>query len=224
MNLATGIRETSSLRRQKPLVLEVRDELERMILGGEVPAGERLNEYTLAAQMGVSRAPVREAARSLERDGLVTTVANQGVFVRKLSTEDALEIYDLRAMIAGYLCARVAERADDATLADLRDRVSRMERAIEKDDEDTYFEENLAFHDQIAEAADSGRSTSLYISLGKEARLLRLRVLSGKEALLASNAGHDKIVSAIGKRDPEAARLEGTKHHLNGKRRLLETL
>ncbi len=66
---------------------------------------------TLAEQLGVSRGPVREAARSLERRGLVTAVANQGVFVRKLSIDEALELYDLRAMIAGYLCARVAETA-----------------------------------------------------------------------------------------------------------------
>ncbi len=224
MENAGNMRETSGFKRQKPLVLEVRDELERMILGGDFPAGERLNEYSLAEQMGVSRAPVREAARSLERDGLVTTIANQGVFVRKLSIDDALELYDLRAMIAGHLCARVAERADPDVNIALRDCVTRMGAAIEAADEDTYFAENLAFHDRIANAADSRRSSALYIALCKEARLLRLRVLSGREALLVSNEEHDKIVSAIESGDEEAAREEGSRHHLNGKQRLLKTL
>ncbi|MFY0690467.1 MAG: GntR family transcriptional regulator [Paracoccaceae bacterium] len=218
------MREPTTLRRQKPLVMEVREELERMILGGEVAAGERLNEHNLAELMGVSRAPVREAARSLERDGLVTTVANQGVFVSKLTTDDALELYDLRAMIAGYLCERVAEQADETTLVALRARVTRMSEAIEAGDEDAYFEENLAFHDHIAEAADCRRSTTLYLALCKEARLLRLRVLNGREALLISNAEHDRIVTAIENRDASAAHHEGSQHHLNAKKRLLETL
>ena len=217
-------RETLELRRKRPLVLEVRDELERMILGGEVPAGERLNENVLAAQMGVSRGPVREAARSLERDGLVTTVANQGVFVRKLSIEDALELYDLRAMLAGYLCARVAQNADQATRDDLRARVNRMAEAIDAGDESTYFTENLAFHDCIAESADTTRSAALYIALGKEVRLFRLRVLSGFKSLVVSNAEHDRIVTAIERQDADAAHIAGQDHHRNGRKRLLETL
>ena len=224
MEYTGDMRENFDLRRQRPLVLEVRDELERMILGGEVPAGERLNENTLATQMGVSRAPVREAARSLEREGLVTTVAHQGVFVRKLSIDDALELYDLRAMIAGYLCARAATRANAVTREALRGCVTRMALAITEDDEDRYFAENLAFHDQIAEAAESERAASLYVSLGKEVRLLRLRVLTGSDALMISNAEHDRIVLAIEQGDAQAARREGSEHHFNGKKRLLDTL
>lgn len=224
MSSTDGIPQTAALKRPKPLVLEVREELERMILGGAVPAGERLNEHDLATQMGVSRAPVREAARSLERDGLVTTVANQGVFVRKLSNEDALELYDLRAMIAGYLCARVAEQADGAMRADLRDRVARMDEIAAADDADAYFSANLAFHDRIAELANSQRASALYIALGKEVRLFRLRVLSGAESLLVSNEEHDGIVRAIEAGDADAARAAGSGHHLNGKKRLIETL
>ena len=211
------------LKRKKPLVLEVRDELERMILGGEVPAGERLNEQTLAALMGVSRAPVREAARSLEKDGLVTTVANKGVYVRKLTLDDALELYELRAMVFGYLCARVAATGDDQALADLRASVTRMAEAAEREDESTYFTENLAFHDKIAEAADSRRVADLYISLCKEVRLMRLRVLSGPLALEVSNQEHEAIVRAIESGDIKAASRAGSQHHLNGKQRLLGT-
>jgi len=211
------------LKRQKPLVLEVRDELERMILGGEVPAGERLNEQTLAALRGVSRAPVREAARSLEKDGLVTTVANKGVFVRKLTLEDALELYELRAMVFGYLCARVAATADDKALAELRASVSRMAESAARKDESAYFTENLAFHDKIATAANSNRVADLYLGLCKEVRLMRLRVLSGPLALEVSNQEHDAIVRAIESGDIKAASRAGSQHHLNGKQRLLGT-
>lgn len=210
--------------RQRSLVGEVRDELERMILDGELPTGERLNENSLATQMGVSRGPVREAARALERAGLVRAVAHDGVYVRKLTVEEALELYDLRAMIAGYLCEKVAEAGDPTVVTALRDLVDQMQAAAATKDEDAYFQLNLDFHDTIAAAAGSDRSEMLYNSLGKEVRLLRLRVLSGDRKLALSNEEHARIVDAIERGDAQAARAEGAQHHINGKARLLETL
>lgn len=218
------MRESFQKLRQRSLVGEVRDEIERMILHGEMQAGERLNEISLAQQFGVSRGPVREAARSLEQQGLVTTVTNQGVFVRELSLEEALELYDLRALVAGYLCACAAERASAEETADLRRYVSLMDQAITDGDESRYFELNLAFHDQVAVASGATRSLALYTSLGKEVRLLRLRVLSGVASLTLSNAEHDRIVAALERKDAVAARDAGAQHHINGKTRLLETL
>jgi len=224
METRFATQDTFQKLRQRSLVGEVRDELERMILEGELQTGERLNENRLADQLGVSRGPVREAARSLEREGLVKAVANQGVFVRKLTIEDALELYDLRAMLAGYLCACVAEAGDPVTIAELRDYVARMQNAAEADDEVTYFDLNLAFHDCIAAASGASRSAEIYGSLGKEVRLMRLRVLSGKAALALSNTEHARIVDAIESGDVDRARAEGAQHHTNGKKRLLEKL
>ena len=224
MEMRGDMRESIARRRQRSLVLDVRDELERMILEGEVKAGERLKENELAEQLGVSRGPVREAARSLEREGLVKTVANQGVYVRELAIEDVLELYDLRAMIAGYLCARAAEKVTKAMTEHLGGLVAAMDGAIDKVDEARYFELNLAFHDSIAESAGAFRARNLYSSLGKEVRLMRIRVLTGKDSLRVSNAEHARIVAAIATGDADAARAEGAQHHLNGKKRLLETL
>jgi DNA-binding GntR family transcriptional regulator len=224
MQMRDTIRESAARRRQRPLVVEVRDELERMILHGEIAGGERLNEHALAEQLGVSRGPVREAARSLEREGLVQAVANQGVFVRKLSVADALELYDLRAMMAGYLCAALAERRDAAVNAELAGLVAAMDAAIATGDERGYFDLNLHFHDRIAEAAGAERARALYVALGKEVQLMRLRVLRGAASLKHSNEEHRGIVAAIAAGDIDAARAAGAGHHETGKKRLLETI
>lgn len=218
------IREAAERRRQRPLVLEVRDELERMILLGELQGGERMNEAALAEALGVSRGPVREAARSLEREGLVQAIANDGVYVRSLSRAEALELYDLRAMIAGYLCAALAGRADDRVRDDLRGFLDAMGRAMAAADEAGYFDLNLAFHDRIAEAAGMPRAGALYVSLGKEVRLMRLKVLTGAEELRRSNMEHARIVKAIVEGDVEGARAAGAAHHASGKERLLDKL
>jgi DNA-binding GntR family transcriptional regulator len=174
--------------------------------------------------MGVSRSPVREAARSLVLDGLVTTVANRGVFVRTLSVDEIRELYDLRAMIAGYLCARAAERAGVSLKTTLRLAVAEMALAAAAGDEAAYFALNLDFHDRIAEAAGAGRARRLYASMGKEVRLMRLRVLKGQASLMLSNAEHDGIVRAVETGDAMAAREAAAAHHLNGMVRLMETL
>ncbi|MBY6202438.1 GntR family transcriptional regulator [Maritalea mobilis] len=224
MEMRTDIRASVQRLRQRTLVTEVRDELERMILNGEIRSGERLNEASLADQLGVSRSPVREAARSLEREGLVRTVANKGVFVRDLSLEEAAELYDLRAMIAGYLCGLAAKHADADAKTELGTFIARMDEAAACGDEQAYFGLNLEFHDYIATISGAGRAVALYSSLGKEVRLMRLRVLSGAESLALSNTEHKRIVAAIERGDADAARAEGGQHHTNGKRRLLETL
>ena len=226
MELDQDTRPHVALKRQRPLMLEVRDELERMILFGDIAPGERLNEYALAEQLGVSRAPVREAARSLEREGLVTTVANEGVYVRKLSVEDALQLYELRALLAGHLCAMVAKCGTAAIKAALEADVALMDEMIVQNDEPSYFEYNLTFHDRIADAAadEAGRARDLYVSMGKEVRLMRRRALHGLPSLTHSNAEHADIVTAIVAGDVERARATGASHHENGKKRLLDRL
>ena len=81
------------------LTMLVQRELERMVLAGELAAGEKLNELALAERLGVSRGPVREALRALAETGLVRIEKNRGVFVREISVAEADEIYELRATL-----------------------------------------------------------------------------------------------------------------------------
>ena len=214
MNDVGNLSEGSEVRCKHPFVQEVREEHERMILGGEVQAGTRLKEHNLATQMGVSRAPVREAALSLERDGLVTAVPNQGVFVRELSVEDALKVYDLRAIIAGYLCERVAARVESKSPADERgSRDGKCRRGRRCQDSRPILRKNLAIHDATAEAAHVPCAAALYVGLGKQVRLLRLRVLADKESMRFSIKEHDQIVLAIEQGNNAKARIVRQTHH-----------
>jgi len=88
-----------ALLRSRSLATAVQQEIEHAILRGDLAPGAKLNEATLAEGMGVSRGPVREALRMLETAGLVQQEKNRGAFVRDIALAEALEIYDLRAMI-----------------------------------------------------------------------------------------------------------------------------
>src|SRR5262249_52800877 len=86
-----------ALVRSSSLPTLVEKELERMIVAGDLPAGGKLNEASVAELLGVSRGPVREAFRALEASGLVRLEKNRGVFVRQISVEEADQIYEVRA-------------------------------------------------------------------------------------------------------------------------------
>ncbi len=211
-------------RRSHSLSGLVRDELERQILAGEFVAGERVNEQAVATRLGVSRGPVREAARRLERDGLVTCIPNHGVFVRQLSIDEAVELYDLRAIVVGYACGRLAGTATAFTRAELEDLIRRMSDAAAAEDAAGYYELNLRFHDRLMALSGCPRSADLYQSLVKEAHLFRRRSLMTPAAMAESNGEHARILAAIAAGDAAAAREAAERHHLNGKRRWLETL
>lgn len=83
------------------------------ILSGEVPADLPIRQDALAAELGVSKIPLREALTRLEQEGLLRSQANRGFFVRPLSAEEAEEVYALRLKLEPEAVAQAAQRADD---------------------------------------------------------------------------------------------------------------
>ena len=216
---------------QLSLPERARVELERLILSGELPPGSRLNEVALAARLGLSRGPLREALRGLERDGLVTAgPAGQGMSVRRLEPEEMAELYDMRALLQGFILARLAERRAAGTLAPgvlerLQAQVAAMEADAGAGDAAAYYARNLDFHDALHEAAGHRRAATLYGSLLKESHLARQRSLSRPERMRESNSEHAAMLAAVAEGDPARARALGEAHVAGGgKRRWLESL
>ncbi|MBM3525736.1 MAG: GntR family transcriptional regulator, partial [Alphaproteobacteria bacterium] len=166
-----------AIRRTETLTSIIQREIERMVAAGELAAGERLNEFALAAKLGVSRGPVREAARGLERAGLLRVVVNRGAFVRETSETELLEVYELRAVLTGLACARAAAAATPVDVVALRKRVAAMDAARAARDERAYFTANVAFHDDLIRLAAGPRLAEIYAGLVRAARLFRERSL-----------------------------------------------
>src|SRR5207302_10747632 len=133
---------TIALVQSSSLPALVQKEIERMILAGDFAAGAKLNEVAVAALLGVSRGPVREAFRALEESGLVRLEKNRGVFVRQISVAEADEIYEVRAALDEFVGRRLAQTASIDDVRELRARVERMERAAAKGDVDAYATAN----------------------------------------------------------------------------------
>lgn len=201
------------------LTAVIEKKLERLILSGQIKAGERLNEIQLARQFDVSRGPVREAARSLAARGLAQSVPNRGFFVRSIPLKEALEIYDLRAAIFGLAGRLVADRMSDQIFHDLEGFVDRMDAfALERNFEG-YYPVNLAFHAYLIDATDNTALKREYFSLVNKIHLCRATGLVHKDGMFLSNREHRDMVDALASGDKIRAQESFFRHVERAKRR-----
>ena len=141
-----GPHSAIELLRSQSLTSLVQQELERRILAGGILPGDKLVEQDVATELNVSRGPVREAFRALEQAGLVVTEKNRGVFVRKISLQEADEIYEVRAGLDEMIGRLAAERAGEADIAELKTLVEQMRLAGKGKDVGAYYPHRVTYH------------------------------------------------------------------------------
>lgn len=214
---------TIALLQTNSLTSVVQGELERLILSGELAPGDKLTEMTLAVRLGVSRGPLREAFRMLEEAGLLRTEKNRGVFVRAIPIDEAIEIFDLRAVMDQMVGRHLAGAIDAAQLKELGGLVDAMERAVKGGDVRGYHLLNLQFHDRMVEMVGNRKLSAIYRKLIKELSLFRRLNLEGPDAVMPISAGeHRGILEAIASGDAEAAGRALFDHVMESKERTLQ--
>lgn len=187
------------------LTMLVQRELERMVLEGELATGEKLNELALAARLGVSRGPIREALRALAETGLVRLEKNRGVFVREITVVEADEIYEVRAVFDRTAGRKLAGSVKPEQLAELRALVTGMRNAAGRDDQEAYHAANLRFHDALVEFAGNSKLLQMYRRLVNELSLFRRHTLAEPRRMKKSTLEHQRILSLIASGDADAA-------------------
>jgi phosphonate utilization transcriptional regulator len=207
--------------RQESLTSLVQREIERRIVAGELTPGAKLNEAELAAAMGVSRGPLREAFRALGQAGLVHTAKNRGVFVRQVSLEEANEIYEVRAALERQIGGLAAKRITREQVERLRAIVKRMQAAGRKRDPDAYFPLNIEFHEVLAEAAGNRTLAAHYRRVVNELNLYRRESITRNVGVIpVSIQEHAAIVDAVAKGDAARAERLLYEHVINSRARL----
>lgn len=201
----------------------VQEEIERMIMTGELPVGSRLNESELSQRFNTSRGPIREALRALEEAGLLRTEKNRGMFVREITFEEADEIYELREALEEIIGRRVAQAITTDGIERLKSMTEAMREAAQAQELEQYAQLNLQFHDILLDTAGSAKLTETYQRLIKELSLFRLRALAGG-GLRVSADEHREIVDAIATRDPERAGQALRRHVADSRARMHKAL
>ena len=208
----------------------VADALLQPILAGDWRPHDRLpSEHALAAQYEVSRAVVREAIARLKTDGYVETRQGKGAFVAaapgatafRLDVEGDTHLLELRALIEADCAALAAERHTLLDLERLRAASDAMRDAVAKGG--LGLEEDIRFHDVLAQAAHNPALRRFAAFIGRHAReamqLARLSRLKEQNRLAEIEGEHEAIILAVSTRDPQAARLAVQYHIASGLRR-----
>lgn len=178
------------------------EEVRTAIVAGKFAAGDRLVEEDLAAAIGVSRTPVREALRRLAGDGLVEYVPNRGAHVAAWSEQDLREIFGLRALLEGHAARMAASAAEPDDVEALRGLVAAMKSATADGDLDELARLNDEFHHRVMSLAGNARLTAMVEGLVQMPLVQRTFRRYSKADLRRSMTHHGELVDALEQGDP----------------------
>jgi DNA-binding GntR family transcriptional regulator len=187
------------------------------IFAGEFAPRTHLKEQELAARIGVSRSPVRDALRRLSGEGLVVAERDRGTYVAEFSREEIDEIFQLRAALEAYGAAHAAQRMDATALAHLESLATKMEALPRKPGTDMFARFSVLnndFHRTILKAARSPRLESLLEPLISIPVFLLKHYNWRPEQvdIERSNIEHRELIEALRVRDPVWARTRMHAH------------
>ncbi|MDL5054591.1 GntR family transcriptional regulator [Oscillatoria laete-virens NRMC-F 0139] len=216
MNVPKNVIEKPSLGQiqNKSLREHVLEMLHTAIVNGELRPGQTLVEAELAAQLGVSRAPLREAINILNAEGLVEIVPYHGTTVKKLARKDIEELYSIRSLMEGFAVQRIIE--SDQTpevVTKLREICSAMLEAADAGD---MREVNLIdrhFHDTLVASSQNSLLVMLWGTVSLRVRQVMSLRNRSKGDLHEIARNHNVIVDAIESEDTELA-VQLIHHHI----------
>jgi DNA-binding GntR family transcriptional regulator len=152
------------------LTEQVSQILTEAILDGTLGPGESLIETDLQKQLGVSRSPLREGFRDLEKKGLVTIIPRRGTFVREITRKDVEENFPVRATLEGLAARQAYPRITPDQLSEMASALEGMKRVGQTGDSENYRKNHLKFHEVFIMASGN----TLLIDILKTLRVHRL--------------------------------------------------
>lgn len=202
--------------------------LRSAILSGDISTDERLIETQLAEKLQISRTPVREAIRCLQQESLIQMDADGGLYVVKLSLEDALKLYDCRVALERLAAVEACQNATDQQLQALEENLALAEAMTEQDQQTVdrnrirILTLNCEFHQLIAKSSGNPWIISLLDQISQKITLIRVQTLKGLEQLIDIDTEHRQIYEAIAQRDPITAEKEIVNHLRKSQKRIFE--
>lgn len=184
------------------------------LLSGDAQPGAQLTEEMLAEISGVSRTPVREAVRKLERELLLVRSRSNRIFVAEWSQEDVDEMFILRQMLEGHAAERAAERMTLEQVERLAEINGELHEAVEQSppDIERFLDANRVFHELITEAAHSPRLAEVLAMLVEQPIVLRTARNYSVEDLKQSARDHDELIAAFRASDARWAKAVMESH------------
>lgn len=165
----------------------------------------RLDERRMAEKLGISRTPLREALVRLEQDGFIEIQPRKGVFVRRKSLEEVLEMIVVWAALESMAAVLVTENASDSELKSLRTLAAKYSTSDGPADIEEYSEANIKFHQRILELSKCTMLKSVADGLFLHMHSVRRRAMGESDRAKRSVVDHQEIIEALERRNGDLA-------------------
>ena len=201
-----------TLQNHKPLREIVYEELKRQIMVGEIAPGARMMEVELAEEMGVSRTPVREAIRKLEKEGLVTIEPRRGAYASDISAKEMVDILEVRQDLEGMAAGIAAQKITEEGRAELERIAREYKESVDREDIEEIIKNDEAFHKYIVSLSDN--KTLIKMVSQVQELVLRFRYIYYEDFSRFRNqpSEHQAIVDAISSGNANSARVNAEEH------------
>ena len=200
-----------------PLRDHVYTSIKRAIITGQRQPDGRLIEEAIAADMGTSRTPVREALQKLEKEGLIFRRPTFGFAVKGVTEEEVDDILDLQCVLEGYAGRRAASRITKDELHSLNDLIRRQEASLADSDTETFIRLDGEFHDALHRTANNARLYDLVQGLRDSIDRYRMIVFRSRVSLDLSVKDHKEMVSLMRVKNGKKIEKLIRKHLVRGK-------
>ena len=198
--------------------------LRQAIVAGELAPGSKISEPDMAARLGISRAPLREAMRRLESTNLVERRPNLGARVITLTSEQLIEIYLIREALESLAARLAAERMSAAAIDDLRGLLAQHRAELARESWQSYFQKegDMDFHYRIVQGSGNQRLIGILCDdLYHLVRMYRCKFGMVSDRARDALREHELVVDAIAEHDGELAELM-MRRHIRASRRNVE--
>ncbi len=216
------------LQRTQSLHEQTYQTLRAAILSGEISAGTRLVETQLAEQLQVSRTPIREAFRQLQRENLVLPDStNGGMRVATLSVTDAMQLYDCRIALEQLAVTEACGHIAEAQLKAIDQAIQQAEQALAQPSPSAgaqLLHLDYQFHRLLAEGSGNSWLVQMLDQVFDKMSLLRLRTLEHNPDVLEIRSEHRQIFQAVCDRDPIGAAQSVHTHLTASKARVVQEI
>jgi GntR family transcriptional regulator of gluconate operon len=187
--------------KQQTLGRTILDTVREAIITGQLKPGQPLVQSQIAGELGVSRAPLREALHKLEEEGLVINVPYKGTIVAPLSKRDIEELRSLRTVIERFAARLAIEQLTDDSLSEVEEIFSRMKDAADRGDPRAFTLEDLAIHTKICELSGHALLLEVWqIYAARFRRVLSFRAVFNRDLHDVLNM-HVPLLEALRNRD-----------------------
>lgn len=203
---------------KQSLTTQVYKQIRNDILEGRYPTGAFLVETKLAAELGVSRTPIREALKQLELDDLVLSIPNRGMMVQGISAHDVADIFTIRHLLEGQSAYWAAQRINAEQMDKLTETLALMDMYTQKGDAGNLARLDTEFHDIIFSASNSRILKHILSSLHQNTQRARRFSLSVPDRSHKSIEEHRAIYDAIAAHDADKAKTLMEAHIMNVKK------